>query len=76
MRVTFEEYRGTLEPPSGALCETIEDVRDAIRCGGAFLAFTGDAAVRSARYRAFPDHAYAERIAVLPQHRGRGIASA
>jgi ribosomal protein S18 acetylase RimI-like enzyme len=32
--------------------------------------------VGSARYRLFPDHAYAERIAVLPAHRGRGIAVA
>jgi GNAT superfamily N-acetyltransferase len=76
MQLAFEEYRGWLVPPSGALTETIDDVRTAIRGGGAFLAFTGDAAVGSARYRLFPDHAYAERVAVLPAHRGRGIAVA
>ena len=52
------------------------DVRTAIRGGGAFLAVAGDVAVGSARYRLFPDHAYAERIAVLPAHRGKGIAVA
>jgi ribosomal protein S18 acetylase RimI-like enzyme len=76
MQLAFEEYRGLLVPPSGALTETVEDVRTAISGGGAFLAFAGDVAVGSARYRLFPDHAYAERIAVLPEHRGRGVAVA
>ena len=76
MRMAFEEYRGRLVPPSGALSETIEDVRGAINGGGAFLAFADDVIVGSARYRVFPDHAYAERVAVLPQHRGRRIAVA
>ena len=66
MRLAFEEYRDHLVPPSGALTETIDDVRNAISGGGAFLAFTGDTVVGSARYRLFPDYAYAERIAVLP----------
>jgi ribosomal protein S18 acetylase RimI-like enzyme len=76
MQLAFEEYRGQLVPPSGALTETIEEVRTTISHGGAFLAFVGDVAVGSARYRLFPDHAYAERIAVLPEYRGRGIAVA
>jgi GNAT superfamily N-acetyltransferase len=76
MRLAFEEYRGRFVPPSGALAETAEDVRTAICGGGAFLAFAGDAAVGSARYRLFPDHAYAERVAVLPEHRGKGVAVA
>jgi ribosomal protein S18 acetylase RimI-like enzyme len=74
MQLAFEEYRGRLVPPSGALTETIDDVRAALNSGGAFLAFAGEVAVGSARDRLFPDHAYAERIAVLPAHRGRGIA--
>jgi ribosomal protein S18 acetylase RimI-like enzyme len=76
MQLAFEEYRRRLVPPSGALTETIEDVHTAIHGGGAFLAFVGDVAVGSARYRLFPDHAYAERIAVLPEHRGKGVAVA
>jgi hypothetical protein len=73
MQLAFEEYRGRLVPPSGALTETAEDVRTAIRGGGAFFAFAGDTAVGSACYRLFPDHAYAERVAVLPEHRGKGV---
>jgi ribosomal protein S18 acetylase RimI-like enzyme len=76
MQLAFEEYGGQLVPPSGALTETIDDVCTAIRGGGAFLAFAGDAAVGSARYRLFPEHAYAETVAVLPHDRGRGIAVA
>jgi GNAT superfamily N-acetyltransferase len=76
MQLAFEEYRGWLVPSSGALTETLDDVRTAICGGGAFLAFAGDVAVGSARYRLFPDYAYAERIAVLPAYRGRGIAVA
>jgi GNAT superfamily N-acetyltransferase len=76
MQLAFEEYRGQVIPPSRALMETIDDVRTAIRGGGAFLAFAGDVAVGSAGYRLFPDRAYSKRIAVLPAHRGRGIATA
>jgi ribosomal protein S18 acetylase RimI-like enzyme len=76
MQLAFEEYRDRLVPPSGALTETIEEVRTAIRSGGALLAFAGDVAVGSVRYRLFPDHAYAERVAVLPEYRGKGVAVA
>jgi GNAT superfamily N-acetyltransferase len=76
MQLAFEEYRGRLVPPSGALTETLEEVCMAIRGGGAFLAFASEVAVGSARYRLFPDHAYAECVAVLPDHRGKGVAVA
>jgi hypothetical protein len=45
MQLAFEEYRGRLVPPSGALTETVEEVRTVISHGGAFLAFVGDVAV-------------------------------
>jgi GNAT superfamily N-acetyltransferase len=76
MRLAFEEYRGELYPESGALGETLDDVRCGIASGGAFLAFVGEAAAGSARYRVFPDHVYGERIGVLPAYRGRGISAA
>jgi ribosomal protein S18 acetylase RimI-like enzyme len=76
MRLAFEEYRDHLVPPSGALMETIDEVCTAIRGGGALLAFAGDVAVGSVRDRLFPDHGYAERVAVLPNYRGRGVAVA
>ena len=76
MQVAFEEYRGRLDPPSGALSETIDDVRAAIRGGGAFLAFSSDTAVGSARFRLSPGYVYAGRVAVLPAYRGKGVAGA
>lgn len=76
MRLAFEEYRGVLSPPTGALTETVEDVRIAMGNGGAFLALEGDVVLGCARYRLFPDHAYAERVAVLPEHRRKGVAAA
>src|SRR6185503_3280521 len=76
MRLAFEEYRGKLHPESGALRETLEEVRSGIASGGAFLAFVNAEIVGSARFRVFPDHVYGERIGVLPAYRGRGIAAA
>jgi ribosomal protein S18 acetylase RimI-like enzyme len=73
---SFAEFRGTLEPPSSALDETLEDTRQAIDAGGAALAWLGDAAVGSARYLPRPDYLYVGRLAVLPAYRGRGIAAA
>ena len=75
MRLAFAEYRGKLHPESGALRETLDDVRSGIASGGAFLAFVDEAVAGSARYRVFPDHVYGERIGVLPAFRGRGIAA-
>lgn len=72
----FEEFRGTLEPPSSALDETLEDTRRAIDAGGAVIAWLGDTAVGSARYLPRPDYLYVGRLAVLPAHRGRGVAAA
>ena len=76
MRLAFGEYRGKLHPESGALGETLKDVRTGIESGGAFLAFVDEAIAGCARYRVFPDHVYGERIGVLPAFRGRGIAAA
>jgi ribosomal protein S18 acetylase RimI-like enzyme len=76
MRLAFEEYRGKLYPESGALGETLEDVRSGIAGGGAFLAVVDEALAGSARYRVFSDHLYGERIGVLPAYRGRGVAAA
>jgi GNAT superfamily N-acetyltransferase len=75
MQLAFEEYRGRLVRPSGALTETIEEVRAVINCGAAFLPLGGDVTVGSAGYRLFPDHAYAERMAVLPEYRGRRVSA-
>ena len=76
MRLSFEEYRGRLYPESGALRETLDDVRSGILSGGAFLAYVGEEIAGCARFRFHPGHVYGERIGVLPAYRGQGIAAA
>jgi ribosomal protein S18 acetylase RimI-like enzyme len=73
MRAAFAEYIGVLNPPSGANLETLEDVQKAIAAGGATLAWDGDQAVGSARFRVELDYLYVGRLGVLPEHRGKGI---
>ena len=75
MLVAFREYAGVLEVPSSALTETVGDYAAAMALGGAVLAWHGGQPVGSARYQLREDYAYFERISVLPEWRGRGIAS-
>jgi len=76
MLEAFEEYRGVLDPPSGALTETLEETLANVARGGAILAFVSGEAVGSGRYERMPDHLYRSRISVLPSHRGQGLAGA
>ncbi|WP_248926855.1 GNAT family N-acetyltransferase [Paenibacillus hamazuiensis] len=73
MLEAFEEYRGKLNPPSGALKETVDDVLGKMRSGGAVIAWNGAEAVGSARYEAREGYIYIGRVSVLPAHRGKGI---
>jgi ribosomal protein S18 acetylase RimI-like enzyme len=75
MRAAFGEYAGALPVESGALSETLEDVRGAMVAGGAVLAFDGASVVGSARFRPDDDALYVGRVAVLPAYRRRGVAS-
>src|SRR5438874_9370386 len=76
MQAAFAEYRGTLDPPSSAHDETVEDVARAIERGGALLAWEGNVLVGSARYEPRPACLYVGRVAVLPAHRRKGLAAA
>ncbi len=76
MQVAFAEYLGVLYPPSGVHDETVEDVVDAFKDGGAILAWLGNQAVGSARYTFHDDYFYIGRVSVLPGYRGHGVASA
>jgi GNAT superfamily N-acetyltransferase len=76
MRQAFAGYAGALPVESGALAESIEDVRQAMRDGGAVLAFLSDMAVGSARFTPEADALYVNRVAVLPAHWHKGVASA
>lgn len=76
MQAAFAEYQDTLEPPSSAHVETVENVVEVMQQGGAVLAWDGDQAVGSARYLFREDGAcYIGRVAVLPDQRGQGIAT-
>jgi ribosomal protein S18 acetylase RimI-like enzyme len=76
IRAAFEEYRGRLDPPSGALAETAETVREKMRTAQAVLAFDGPAPVGCALLRPEEGRLYVFRLAVLPGHRGRGLGRA
>ncbi|MBN8620547.1 MAG: GNAT family N-acetyltransferase [Anaerolineae bacterium] len=70
----FEEFRGHLDPPSGAHFETPEKVRHKIESGGAFIASVEGQAVGCVLY--YPDsqgHLYLGRLAVLPAARQHGL---
>ncbi|MCP3060896.1 GNAT family N-acetyltransferase [Myxococcus sp. K38C18041901] len=75
LRESFEEYRGRLEPPSSAHGKTEEAVRRELEDGGALVAEadTGDP-VGCVFFHVKPDHVYLDRLAVLPAHRGQGLA--
>ncbi|GMK41526.1 N-acetyltransferase [Paenibacillus sp. CCS19] len=74
MREAFEEYRGVLNPPSGALREELADtIRKLSPRGGAVLAELDDEAIGSAQYRVEDGYVYIGRISVVAAARGRGI---
>ena len=72
----FGEYRGVLPVESGALAETLADVEAVFTRGGAVLAIVDEQPVGAARFELETDALYVGRVAVLPSHRRRGIASA
>jgi ribosomal protein S18 acetylase RimI-like enzyme len=79
-RAAFEEFRNRLEPPSGALNETLESlIANTFQPDrGATLAFMNGEPAGAARWEVQPQRAYlyVGRVAVLPAYRRRGIASA
>lgn len=76
MLAAFEQFRGTLEPPSSAFDETVEDTRRMLAAGGGALAWDDETAIGSARFLPRADYLYVGRVAVIPASRGRGVASA
>jgi GNAT superfamily N-acetyltransferase len=79
-RAAFEEFRNRLDPPSGALDETLEDlIASAFQQDhGAALAFVQGQPAGVLRWSIPPERAYlyVGRVAVLPTYRRQGIASA
>ncbi|GIO14195.1 hypothetical protein J19TS2_37500 [Cohnella xylanilytica] len=75
MLEAFEEYRAAV-PPSSALDETAESVREALESGGesAVILYEDDIPAAMVRYRFEEDAIYFFRLSVAPPRRKRGYA--
>jgi predicted N-acetyltransferase YhbS len=69
----FEEYRGRLDPPSGAHDETVQAIRQKFVLAHAAVASIDQDIVGCAFYEPEADHIYLGRLAVLSQYRRQGI---
>ncbi len=76
VRTAFEDYRGRLDPPSGAHNETPETVRQALQTGWAALALVNDEAVGCVFYHQEGEHMYLGRLSVLRPFRRYGVGQA
>lgn len=79
-RAAFAQFRGRLDPPSGALDETLEGLREHTfqPDHGAALACVDGVPAGALRWSVQPQrqYLYVGRVAVLPAYRQQGIASA
>jgi ribosomal protein S18 acetylase RimI-like enzyme len=76
LMAAFEEYRGRLDPPSGAHKETVQNVREKMWSARVVLAQAGGEVVGCVFYELSSQHIYLSRLAVLPTHRRRGAGRA
>jgi N-acetylglutamate synthase-like GNAT family acetyltransferase len=76
IHTAFEEYRGRLEPPSGAHRETAQSIGTYLQRGHAVLALFKDQAVGCVCYHQEGEHVYFGRLAVLPAFRHHGVGLA
>jgi GNAT superfamily N-acetyltransferase len=72
----YREHDAAMDLPMSGAGESVAQVEDAMRKGGAVLAWDGAKPVGSARYRLLSDFVRIKRVSVLPSSRGRGIATA
>jgi GNAT superfamily N-acetyltransferase len=63
----------SLDPPSGALKETVEVVREALTAAPGVLLSDAGKPVACLRIELHDDVPYARRVAVHPDHQGRGL---
>jgi N-acetylglutamate synthase-like GNAT family acetyltransferase len=76
IHTAFEEYRGRLEPPSGAHRETARSVGTYLQQGQAVLAWLNNQAVGCVCYHQEGTHVYFGRLSVLPACRQHGVGLA
>jgi predicted N-acetyltransferase YhbS len=72
----FAEHAGKLSPPSSAEHKTVEIVRAELAVADALVAESEGRIVGCVFFRPQGSALYIDRLAVFPQHRGRGIATA
>src|SRR5215471_18457402 len=72
----FEEYRGQLDPPSGAHAETLDSVLEKMRNAQVVLAGVDGKSVGCLFCQSEEDHRYLFRLAVLPEYRRNGLGRA
>ena len=75
-QAAFATLEGRIDPPSSARLETVEAVAAALADGGGGIAELAGEPVGAVRFQAAEDHLYVGRVAVAPEHRGRGVARA
>ena len=72
----FEEFRGKLNPPSGAHNDTPQKVGAKMAQGGALLAYVEADVTGCVLYYPEDEHMYLGRLAVLPAYRRHGVGRA
>jgi ribosomal protein S18 acetylase RimI-like enzyme len=75
IRAAFGEYRGVLDPPSGALAVDARAVRSLMELGGILACESEGRIVACVVHRTHPDHVYLGRLAVLPAFRRQGLGA-
>jgi predicted N-acetyltransferase YhbS len=73
VHAAFEEYRGRLDPPSGAHSETIESLRRELARAYALAVLVDGEIVGCVFYKPREQYLYFYRLAVLPAHHRRGL---
>ena len=73
IRAGFEQYRGQLDPPSGAHAETVDSIRGKFKKTKTVVAIADQQIVGCVFYELEHDYIYLARLAVLPNYRRHGI---
>lgn len=76
LHTAFEEYRGKIDPPSGAHSERLETVQKLLVEERGLLALLNGQAAGCLFFAKLEDSLYLHRLAVLPTFRGQGIGNA
>ena len=73
IHAAFAQYRGVLEPPSGALALDAGEVRRLMELGGILVCECDGQIAACVFHRTHPDHVYLGRLSVVPAFRGWGL---